>query len=174
MPEPRRCHTSPLAPVACQGYFVAHYELAIPDARKHFGWAMIVVAAFVEGRHRWRLHTIVLEAVQLCFPPPEANWPIYSPQGDELYRLDLAWPLARIALEYDGYAVHHGREEQDARRIADLERRGWIVIVVTAEDLRDSARFVKLLREAFERRGVDRQTHSRHPSFMLSIPTSRS
>ena len=39
---------------------MSHYELAIPDARKHFGWAMIVVAAFVEGQHRWRLHTIVI------------------------------------------------------------------------------------------------------------------
>jgi hypothetical protein len=97
---------------------------------------------------------LLWEVVQLGFPPPEANWPIHTPSGVLLYRLDLAWPFARIAVEYDGYAVHHGREVLDARRIDDLERRGWIVIVVTADDLRDCERMHTLLNEAFQRRGL--------------------
>jgi hypothetical protein len=96
---------------------------------------------------------LLLEVVDLGFPAPEANWPLYSPRGELLYRLDLAWPQARIALEYDGYAVHRGTEDHDARRIADLERRGWIVIVVVAEDLGDSTRLGSALGQAFRRRG---------------------
>lgn len=96
---------------------------------------------------------LMLEVVELGYPAPEANWPIYSPTGELVYRLDLAWPGQRIALEYNGYAVHLGREAQDGRRAEDLRRRGWIVIPVTIEDLRDNQRLRRLLREAFEKRG---------------------
>ena len=94
-----------------------------------------------------------LEVVDLGFPPPEANWPLYSPRGTLLYRLDLAWPDLRIALEYDGYAVHAGREVEDERRAEELRRRDWIVISVTKDDLADNQRLVRVLREAFARRG---------------------
>jgi hypothetical protein len=96
---------------------------------------------------------LMLEVVELGFSPPEANWPIYSPTGELVYRLDLAWPSLRIAIEYNGYAVHLGRENQDALRADDLRRRGWIVITVTVEDLCDNQRLCQLLREAFQRRG---------------------
>jgi hypothetical protein len=99
---------------------------------------------------------LLLEVTELGFPCPEVNWPILSPSGRELYRLDLAWPQRRIALEYNGYAAHHGRESEDARRADDLRRRGWIVITVTSDDLRDSQRLERLLSEAFERRGFRR------------------
>ncbi len=46
--------------IQSRGYFIEHYTLAIPDARKHFGWLMLVVAAFVERQRPWRLHSIVV------------------------------------------------------------------------------------------------------------------
>jgi hypothetical protein len=99
---------------------------------------------------------LLLEVVDLGFPCPEVNWSLYSPAGLELYRLDLAWPEQRVALEYNGYAVHAGREVQDGRRADDLRRRGWIVLVATADDLRDSRRLEAALREAFRGREHDR------------------
>ncbi len=54
------------------------------------------------------------------------------------YRLDLAYPRARIAVEYDGEEFHLRTEEQRARdeeRRTALRRAGWIVIVVTRRDL---------------------------------------
>ncbi|MGH8917835.1 MAG: hypothetical protein ACRD0H_05760, partial [Actinomycetes bacterium] len=66
--------------------------------------------------------------------------------------LDLAWPEQRVALEYDGYAVHAGRAVEDGRRADDLRRRGWLVLVTTAEDLRDSRQLEVALREAFRSR----------------------
>jgi hypothetical protein len=99
---------------------------------------------------------LLLEVVDLGFPPPEVNWSVCAPDGTELYRLDLAWPDLRIVLEYDGYAVHAGRETEDARRAEDLRRRGWIVVMATIDDLRDSRRLEDTLAAAFLRRGYRR------------------
>jgi very-short-patch-repair endonuclease len=96
----------------------------------------------------------MLEVVDLGYPPPEANWPLLSPAGTEVYRLDLAWPDLRIAAEYNGYAAHIGQEAEDEARLEDLRRRGWLVISVTSDDLRDSRRLERELRSAFVRRGA--------------------
>jgi hypothetical protein len=87
------------------------------------------------------------------FPVPEVNWPITGIDGREQYRVDLAWPALRIALEYDGQEAHEGHEEADLARQADLERRGWIVVRGRREDLRDPTRMTVELRAAFARRG---------------------
>jgi hypothetical protein len=96
---------------------------------------------------------LLLEVVELGFPPPRANWSLCGPNGREIYRLDLAWPEDRIAVEYYGYVVHVEREAEDRLRVADIERRGWTVIVADAADLRDSRRLEQALRRAFEARG---------------------
>ena len=93
--------------------------------------------------------------IEKGLPLPEVNFCILSPAGRELYRLDLAWPSLRIAVEYDGHAVHQGREEQDAEREDDLRRRGWIVVRARAADLADPTRFLAELRGAFARRGYN-------------------
>lgn len=99
---------------------------------------------------------LLLEVVDLRFPIPEVNWRLCGPDGRLIYRLDLAWPELRIVLEYDGYAVHHGREAEDRARADDLRRRGWIVLTATKEDLRDSRRLEEALRAAFASRGYRR------------------
>jgi hypothetical protein len=96
---------------------------------------------------------LMLILVELGFPHPEANWPIRSPSGREIYRLDLAWPDLRIAVEYDGHAVHTERVAEDEARDDDLRRRGWIVVHVTAEGLADRGDLAARLRAAFRERG---------------------
>jgi Protein of unknown function (DUF559) len=86
------------------------------------------------------------------FPIPEAQYPICTIDGRELYRLDMAWPTLRIALEYDGYAAHEARGEYDTERDTRLRGRGWIVIRATAEDLADPQRVLGELKVAFARR----------------------
>lgn len=93
--------------------------------------------------------------VDLGFPVPEVNLPVNDLDGRRLYLLDLGWPKVKIAVEYNGHAAHAGREEHDEARIRDLERRGWIVIVIGAEDLANPVRLETELYEAFARRGVD-------------------
>ncbi|HEX8519979.1 MAG TPA: hypothetical protein VF667_10345 [Pseudonocardia sp.] len=101
-----------------------------------------------ESRLLWRV-------VDLGFPVPEVNLPVRDLGGRLLYRLDLGWSKVLIAIEYDGYAAHVGREEHDEARIRDLTRRGWIVIVVGVEDLANPVRLESELYAAFARRGVD-------------------
>lgn len=93
--------------------------------------------------------------VDAGYPLPEVNWSIVGMDGREVWRLDLGWPELRIAVEYDGYATHSGRQSADEERRADLRRRGWIVIVVVAADLRAMSRVDQELADAFGRRGVD-------------------
>lgn len=61
--------------------------------------------------------------------------------GRHLARVDLAFPDRRIAVEYDGRAVHE-REDvfvRDRQRQNDLVRAGWLVLRFTAADLRFGA-----------------------------------
>lgn len=61
--------------------------------------------------------------------------------GRFLARVDLALPAARVALEYDGRAVHDRSEAFRADRVRQnaLVAAGWTVLRVTAEDLRRPA-----------------------------------
>ncbi len=57
--------------------------------------------------------------------------------GEPLFRLDLAYPRHRVAVEYDGEEWHDRTQEQrDADRVRRdwLERHGWTVIVVRRGD----------------------------------------
>jgi len=73
-------------------------------------------------------------------PAPQPQFWV-TVDGVPTYRLDLAYPRARIAVEYDG-AAHHthplDRRRDEARR-AWLRAHGWRVIVVTKESFGDDA-----------------------------------
>lgn len=65
------------------------------------------------------------------------------------YFIDLAFPLQKIAIEYDG--KDHFTPEQarkDHGKDAALHREGWTVLRIAAEDLKDPAPFFELLDEA--------------------------
>lgn len=69
-------------------------------------------------------------------PEPVVNHPITRDDGSVEYRLDLAFPEGRIAIEYDGrwHDTPEQRVLDEARRL-DLAHRGWTVIVLRSEDL---------------------------------------
>jgi hypothetical protein len=75
--------------------------------------------------------------VRAGLPRPVANRDIVE-DGEWLARPDLSYPHLRIAIEYDG--EHHQSDRRQWR--ADITRRrlledaGWLLIVVTAEDLK--------------------------------------
>lgn len=97
------------------------------------------------------LRLIVVEA---GFPVPEAQYEIHTVDGRKLYVLDMAWPTLRIALEYDGFAAHEERSEQDADRDRRMAGRGWVTIRATAADLRDPSRVLAELAAHFARRAA--------------------
>lgn len=74
--------------------------------------------------------------VRAGLPQPTANLDVVE-DGEWLARPDLSYPQLRIAIEYDG-AHHHTDRRQwrsDITRRRLLEDAGWLLIVVTAEDL---------------------------------------
>jgi hypothetical protein len=125
---------------------------ARPDPRGTVRGAALwdLASPFAESPAESWVRLLIIES---GFPLPEVNFSLLSPTGTELYRLDLAWPSLRIALEYDGHAFHAGREEEDAARNDDLRRRGWTVVRAKAADLTDPTRLLAELRSAFARRG---------------------
>jgi hypothetical protein len=97
---------------------------------------------------------MVFRLVDLGFPVPQVNVPVHDATGTLLFLLDHCWPEYRIALEYDGHAAHLGREDEDAARQVELERRGFIVVRVRAADMRDLSRVERELDGAFRARGL--------------------
>ena len=76
-----------------------------------------------------------LEIIDRGLPVPELQHWVWI-DGVPTYRLDLAYPHARIAVEYDGEDFHSTPEqrERDRRRRVTLREIGWTVIVVTKAD----------------------------------------
>jgi hypothetical protein len=75
------------------------------------------------------------------FPPPVPQYEIIV-HGRFVARVDLAWPEAKVAVEYDG--VWHAEAEQlslDRVRLNNLLDAGWTVRALTGADLRDPKRF---------------------------------
>ena len=66
-------------------------------------------------------------------PAPEVNVSVHDERGGWLAEPDLSYPVARLAVEYQG-AEHAdpGRMRRDAARHMDLRRAGWDVLYYTA------------------------------------------
>lgn len=78
-----------------------------------------------------------LLVVAAGLPEPEVNRDVLAEDGSGwLFRPDLRWLRAKVALEYDG--LDHVRSDRRRRDIARREladRHGWRVVVATAADL---------------------------------------
>lgn len=93
-------------------------------------------------------------------PLPECRYEVKA--GRELVaRIDLAYPDAKLAIEYDGYRYHSSRLAwaKDTSRANELVSRGWRVLRFTAEDLRRPEAVCASVREALG--GVARRARSR-------------
>jgi very-short-patch-repair endonuclease len=67
-------------------------------------------------------------------PRPVAQHRVDFPEGDRAY-LDLAYPELKIGIEYDGEIWHKEQRAKDEHRRRRLERLGWTIIVLHADDL---------------------------------------
>lgn len=79
-------------------------------------------------------------------PQPEAEYEVLGGR----YRVDFAWPEARLAVEVDGYATHssvHAFQENRARQ-NDLVAAGWTVLRFTWADVRGRHGWVAALSDA--------------------------
>lgn len=109
--------------------------------------APLVDARFESQREAWTF----LAIHDAGLPHPEPQFWI-AIDGVPTYRLDLAYPLARVCVEYDGHEGHDSPEQRrhDEQRRAWLRAHGWTVIVVRMGDFTGTAldRWLRDLRAA--------------------------
>jgi hypothetical protein len=69
-------------------------------------------------------------------PRPETQIPVFGDDAIPFAYLDMGWRDLLVAVEYDGDQHRTDRWQyiKDIRRIAELERRDWIIVRVVAED----------------------------------------
>jgi hypothetical protein len=69
-------------------------------------------------------------------PPPEVQYRVLDDYGFVLARVDLAYPAARLAIEYDG-EIHFtpSRSRADRQRDLELADRGWHTMRLTRDDV---------------------------------------
>ncbi|MFV8050053.1 hypothetical protein [Mycobacterium sp. 48b] len=69
-------------------------------------------------------------------PRPQTQIPVLGANGYPFAYLDMGWVEWMIAVEYDGDQHRSDRAQyvKDIRRTAELERMGWIIVRVVAED----------------------------------------
>jgi hypothetical protein len=81
-----------------------------------------------------------LEIIDAGLPVPDLQLWIHI-DGVPTYRLDLAYPKHKIAIEYDGTEFHEpdDRKKYDEQRREWLRRRGWTVIVVDKDSFTSGA-----------------------------------
>lgn len=85
-------------------------------------------------------------------PTPDLQHLIQGRDG-ELWRVDFAWPEARVAAEYESVQFHSGAADmvRDRRRVAGIQEMGWIVIPIVAADVRRTpARMCERIRRHLE------------------------
>ncbi len=97
-----------------------------------------------------------IEIVDRGLPVPQLQWWVVD-GGRRLFRLDLAYPKHKVAIEYDGREFHADdeRREHDRRRRTWLREHGWTVIVVTKDDFTPEAvdRWIQEIRDALRLAG---------------------
>jgi very-short-patch-repair endonuclease len=69
-------------------------------------------------------------------PRPELQYTVYTTLGEFVARLDMAYPLLKLAIEYDGRGhLTAWQQQSDARRLNKLDAAGWSVLRFTAPDI---------------------------------------
>ena len=88
-------------------------------------------------------------------PPPTPQW--WTTVGHRRYRIDLAYPHALVAIEYDGRAWHGpDRRSADQHREDLLVSAGWRVIRVAHDHIESegAGRFLEEVRSALRQRAA--------------------
>jgi hypothetical protein len=95
--------------------------------------ALELVDAGAQSPRESYLRLLLIDA---GLPRPQTQIPVLGADGIPVAYLDLGWEEYMVAVEYDG--DHHRTDRRqyvkDIRRLEMLERLGWIIVRVVAED----------------------------------------
>jgi very-short-patch-repair endonuclease len=78
-----------------------------------------------------------LVMIEHGLPLPELQYEIRGRDG-EIWRVDFAWPEARVAAEYESVEWHAARGEmpRDKSRFAKVQELGWTMSPIVVDDVR--------------------------------------
>lgn len=126
-PRPTLEHLRDQAREARSAYRIRQVRDALADARER-----------VESPKETQTRLLLLRA---GFAEPVLNLPVREPETGRLYRIDLAYPTRRLAIEYDGFwhSTDKKRHAADRRKDDVLHELGWRVVRASDEDLREPA-----------------------------------
>lgn len=117
----------------------AEMERAVIEQRGRRGIVAVRgLLPFADGRAESAMESEArLVMIDHGLPLPHLQYPIYDRDG-ELWRVDFAWPDARLAAEYESIEWHVGREEmlRDKIRLGKIQELGWTIIPIVVHDVR--------------------------------------
>lgn len=124
------------------GFTVADMVRVLPRYFRRRGVRRLrTIVTLADPRSESRSESWVrLEIIDNGLPSPVLqHWVVID--GIPTYRLDLSYPHARVAVEYDGEDFHTRPEdrERDLRRRDHLRELGWTIIVLTKRDFAPGA-----------------------------------
>lgn len=116
-----------------QGSGAARVRAALEDARDRVWSPMETRARLLLVRHG--------------FPEPTANLEIRDPLTGDVFFIDLAYHLSRVAIEYDSedHRLDRARWRRDLHKNEVLHQLGWSVLRISIEDLRRPRAFLTRL-----------------------------
>jgi hypothetical protein len=114
-------------------------ECAIAERRGRRGIVAVrELWPFADGRAESAMESEArLVIIDHGLPLPELQYPIHGRDG-ELWRVDFAWPEARLVAEYESIDWHAGRDEmlRDKTRWGKIQELGWTIIPILGYDVR--------------------------------------
>jgi hypothetical protein len=117
----------------------AEIQTAIAEQRGRRGIvAVCELFPFADGRAESATESGArLVMIDHRLPCPELQHPISGLDG-ELWRVDFAWPAARLAAEYESIDWHARRNEmlRDKKRWGKIQELGWTIIPIVVDDVR--------------------------------------
>jgi hypothetical protein len=132
--DPRVLDPRDLRPHATRAQLTEHLDgiraPGVRRARRALALAREGVESPMETRLRLLLH-------RAGFPSPECGFELTRPRGRSVGWFDLAWPEARVLVEYDGdqHRTSTRQYEKDIRRFDDAAELGWRVIRVRSRGI---------------------------------------
>jgi Protein of unknown function (DUF559) len=122
------------------GFTVPDVEVLIDCHRgarglKQLRRVLQLVDAGAESPPETRTRLLVIAA---GLPRPHTQIEVLNDWGRVLARIDMGWPEVKVGIEYDGsqHWTDSRIRSNDIDRAAELQRRGWILIRVSADLLR--------------------------------------
>lgn len=129
---------------------------------------------FDAGKSEWGIDCYEVDWTLLFTPIEYGLWYDIRDSNSVLYPqypvgrffVDFANPVAKVAIECDGYAYHLDKAK-DASRQAEIESLGWTVYRITGrdcmsdfkEEIMESGVARKLISRIAERHGISRNSH---------------